>query len=62
MARSDTLCECPQAYDIRYMMADEHEELIEHLLMAEDVPKAAEVGEQVESKQERLENFTSSSE
>ena len=44
------------------MMADEHEELIEHLLMAEDVPKAAKVGEQVESKQERLENFTSSSE
>ena len=31
--------ECLQAYDIHYMMANECEELIEHLLMAEDVPK-----------------------
>ena len=43
------------------MMADEHEELIEHLLMTEDVPKAAEVGKQVETEQERLEDFASSS-
>ena len=44
------------------MTADEHEELIEHLLVTEDVPKAAEVAEQVETKQERLEDFASSSE
>ena len=44
------------------MMADEHEELIEHLLMAEDVLKAAKVGKQVETEQERLEDFVSSSE
>ena len=43
------------------MMADEHEELIEHLLVTEDVLKAAEVGEQVETKQERPEDFASSS-
>ena len=54
--------EYPQAYDICYMMADEHEELIEHLLMAEDVLKAAKVGKQVETEQERLEDFVSSSE
>ena len=36
--------------------------LIEHLLMAEDVLKAAEVGEQVETEQERSEDFASSSE
>ena len=44
------------------MMADECEELIEHLLMAEDVLKAAKGGKQVETKQERLEDFASSSE
>ena len=44
------------------MMADECKELIEHLLMTEDVPKAAEVGEQVETEQERSEDFASSSE
>ena len=54
--------ECPQAYDVRYMTADEREELIEHLLVTEDVLKAAEVGEQVETKQERPEDFASSSE
>ena len=54
--------ECPQVYDVCYMMADEHEELIEHLLMTEDVMKAAEVGEQAETKQERLKDFASSSE
>ena len=43
-------------------MADEREELIEYLLMTEDVPKAAKVGEQVETKQERSEDFASSSE
>ena len=54
--------DCPQAYDIHYMMANEREELIEHLLVTENVPKAAKVGEQVETKQERLEDFASSSE
>ena len=44
------------------MMADEREELIEHLLVTEDVLKAAEVGEQVETEQERPEDFASSSE
>ena len=44
------------------MTADEHKELIEHLLMAEDVPNGAEVGKQVEAEQERLEDFASSSE
>ena len=44
------------------MTADEHKELIEHLLMAEDVLKAAEGGKQVETKEERPENFASSSE
>ena len=43
------------------MTADEREELIEHLLMTEDVPKAAEVGEQVETEEERSEDFASSS-
>ena len=43
------------------MMADECEELTEHLLMAEDVPKAAEEIKQVETKQERPEDFASSS-
>ena len=54
--------DCPQAYNIHYMMANEREELIEHLLMTEDVLKAAEVGEQVETEQGRLEDFASSSE
>ena len=44
------------------MTADEHKELIEHLLMTEDVLKTAKVGEHVETKQERLEDFASSSE
>ena len=44
------------------MTADEREELIEHPLMTEDVPKAAEVGKQVETEQERSEDFASSSE
>ena len=44
------------------MMADEREELIEYLLMTEDVLKAAKVGEQVETEQERSEDFASSSE
>ena len=44
------------------MTADECEELIEHLLVTDDVLKAAEVGEQVETEQERLEDFASSSE
>ena len=44
------------------MTANEREELIEHLLMAEDVLKAAKGGEQVETKEERPENFASSSE
>ena len=61
VARLDTV-PCPQAYDICYMMADECEELIEHLLVTEDVLKAAEVGEQVETEQERPEDFASSSE
>ena len=43
------------------MTAEEHKELIEHLLVTEDVPKAAEVGKHVETKQERLEDFVSSS-
>jgi Zinc knuckle len=29
--------ECPQAYDVRYMMADEREEMLQHWLMAKDV-------------------------
>ena len=53
--------DCPQAYDIHYMMANEREELIEHLLVTEDVPKAAEVGEHVETEQERPDDFASSS-
>ena len=44
MARSGTLHECPQAYNVHYMMADECKELIEHLLMAEDVPKGVNKG------------------
>ena len=44
------------------MTADGCEELIEHLLVTEDVPKAAKVGKQVETEQERLEDFASSSE
>ena len=44
------------------MTADEHEELIEHLLMAEDVLKAAEGGKQEETKQGRPEDFVSSNE
>ena len=43
-------------------MADECKELIEHLLMAEEVSKAAKEGEQAETEQERLEDFASSSE
>ena len=53
--------ECPQAYDVHYMTADECKELIEHLPIAEDVPKAAEGGEQGETEQERLEDFVLSS-
>ena len=53
--------ECLQTYNVHYMMANECGELLEHLLMAEDVPKAAEVGEQVETEQERPEDFSSSS-
>ena len=53
--------DCPQAYNIHYMIANEHEELIEHLLMTEDVLKAAKVGEHVETEQGRLEDFASSS-
>ena len=44
------------------MMANECEELLEHLLTVEDVLKAAEVGKQVETEQERSEDFASSSE
>ena len=44
------------------MTANEREELIEHLLMTEDVQKAAEVGEHVETEQERPEDIASSSE
>ena len=44
------------------MMADECKELVEHLLITEDILKAAEVGEQAETEQERLEDFVSSSE
>ena len=44
------------------MTANECEELIEHLLMTEDVQKAAEVGEHVETEQERPEDFVSNSE
>jgi Retrotransposon gag protein/Zinc knuckle len=29
--------ECPQAYDVWYMMADEREEMLQHWLLAEDV-------------------------
>ena len=43
------------------MTADEREELIEHLLVTEDVLKAAEVGKQVETEQETPEDFASSS-
>ena len=44
------------------MTANEHEELMEHLLVTEDVLKAAEVGEHVETEQERPDDFASSSE
>ena len=62
MARLGTLHECPLAYEVHYMMADEHEELLEHLLTVEDVSKSAKVDEQVEAEQERPEDFASSSE
>ena len=54
--------ECPQAYNVCYMMADECEEFTEHLLMAEDILKAAKGSQQVETEQERPEDFVSSSE
>ena len=54
--------ECPLAYEVHYMMADEHEEFLEHLLTVEDVSKSVKVDEQVEAEQERPEDFASSSE
>jgi Retrotransposon gag protein/Zinc knuckle len=35
--------ECPQAYDVRYMMADEWEEMLQHWLVAEDVRSITEM-------------------
>ena len=54
--------ECPQAYDVCYMIVNDRKELLEHLLTVEDVPKPTKVDEQVEVEQERPENFVSSSE
>ena len=51
--------ECPQAYDVRYMTAEEREELLEHWMVAADVQEAKEVEE---GSQEDPEDFVSRSE
>ena len=53
--------ECPQAYDVRYMTADEREEMLQHWLVAEDVRSIAEMPKP-EDAEEDSEDFVSRSE
>jgi Retrotransposon gag protein/Zinc knuckle len=54
--------ECPQAYDVRYMKAEERDEMLQHWLMAEDVRSITERQEPEDVEQEDSEDFVSCSE
>jgi Zinc knuckle len=54
--------ECPQAYDVHYMTADERGEMLQHWLMAEAVRSITEMQEPQDVEKEDLEDFVSRSE
>jgi Zinc knuckle len=54
--------ECPQAYDVHYMMADEQDEMVQHWLVAEDARSIIKMQEPEDVDKEDLEVFVPRSE